>query len=110
MARENGQHEITTHRLVQGDARHVSFIKDESVHLVVTSPPYWTLKRYNENPNQLGHVVDYEAFVNELSHVWKEMHRILVPGGRLVCVVGDVVSPGEALVVTWFSPCIPILQ
>jgi site-specific DNA-methyltransferase (adenine-specific) len=88
--KDNGQHDMTTHRLVQGDARHVSFIKDESVHLAVTSPPYWTLKRYNENPNQLGHVTDYEEFVGELARVWKEMYRILVPGGRLVCVVGDV--------------------
>jgi len=56
----------------------------------VTSPPYWTLKRYNENPNQLGHVADYETFLSELGKVWTEMHRILVPGGRLVCVVGDV--------------------
>ena len=88
--RENGQHEITTHRLIQGDSRQVSFIKNESVHLIVTSPPYWTLKRYNENPNQLGHVADYEMFVEELAKVWKEMLRILVPGGRLVCVVGDV--------------------
>lgn len=88
--KENGQHDITTHRLIQGDARQVPFIKDESVHLVVTSPPYWTLKRYNENPNQLGHVADYETFLSELAKVWKEMHRILVSGGRLVCVVGDV--------------------
>lgn len=88
--KENGKHESTTHRLIQGDARHVPFIKDESVHLAVTSPPYWTLKRYNENPNQLGHVTDYETFLSELGQVWKEMHRILVPGGRLVCVVGDV--------------------
>jgi len=88
--KDNGQHDITTHRLIQGDARHVSFIRDESVHLAVTSPPYWTLKRYNENPNQLGHVSDYETFLNDLAQVWKEMYRILVPGGRLVCVVGDV--------------------
>ncbi len=88
--KENEVHDITTHRLIQGDARNVPFIKDGSVHLVVTSPPYWTLKRYNENPNQLGHVADYEEFLSELSKVWKEMYRILVPGGRLVCVVGDV--------------------
>lgn len=80
----------TTHRLIQGDARHLDFIPDESIHLVVTSPPYWILKRYNENPNQLGHVEDYEQFVEELSKVWKHVYRVLVPGGRLVCVVGDV--------------------
>lgn len=80
----------TIHRLVQGDARDLSFIKDESIHLVVTSPPYWTLKRYNEHPSQLGHVKDYEEFIGELEKVWRESYRILVPGGRLVCVVGDV--------------------
>ena len=89
-SRDNGERETTTHRLIQGDARNVTFIKDESVHLVVTSPPYWTLKRYNENSNQLGHVSDYESFLAELASVWKEMYRILVPGGRMVCVVGDV--------------------
>ncbi len=78
------------HRLVQGDARDLSFILDESVHLIVTSPPYWTLKRYNESEGQLGHVEDYEAFLMELNRVWREVFRILVPGGRMVCVVGDV--------------------
>ena len=80
----------TTHRLVQGDARDLSFIPDQSVHLVVTSPPYWTLKRYNESEGQLGHVENYELFLSELNRVWREAYRILVPGGRLVCVVGDV--------------------
>ncbi|MEK6654281.1 MAG: site-specific DNA-methyltransferase [Thermodesulfobacteriota bacterium] len=65
-------------------------MEDESVHLVVTSPPYWNLKRYNENPDQLGHVQDYEAFLNELEKVWRHVFRILVPGSRMVCVVGDV--------------------
>lgn len=80
----------TIHRLVNGDARNLSFIEDSSVHLVVTSPPYWNLKRYNENPDQLGHIQDYEAFLSELEKVWRHVYRILVPGGRLVCVVGDV--------------------
>lgn len=80
----------TVHRLINGDARELAFLSDESVHLVVTSPPYWNLKRYNENPDQLGHIKDYEAFLFELEKVWRHVYRILVPGGRLVCVVGDV--------------------
>jgi DNA modification methylase len=80
----------TTHRLINGDARDLSFLSDESVHLVLTSPPYWNLKRYNEDPNQLGHINDYEDFLSELRKVWEHVFRILVPGGRLVCVVGDV--------------------
>lgn len=77
----------TTHRLIQADARELDFIPDGSVHLVVTSPPYWTLKRYNENPNQLGHIEQYEEFLEELNKVWKHCYRVLVPGGRVVCVV-----------------------
>jgi len=80
----------TVHRLINGDARELAFLNDGSVHLVVTSPPYWNLKRYNENPDQLGHIQDYEAFLFELEKVWRHVYRILVPGGRLVCVVGDV--------------------
>lgn len=82
------QHSV--HRLINGDARDLSFMEPESVHLVVTSPPYWNLKRYNEHPDQLGHVQDYEAFLLELEKVWRHVFRVLVPGGRLVCVVGDV--------------------
>ena len=80
----------TVHRLINGDARDLSFLPDESVHLVLTSPPYWNLKRYNENPKQLGHIDDYETFLAELQKVWEHAYRVLVPGGRLVCVVGDV--------------------
>lgn len=82
--------ETTVHRLINGDARELAFLDDASVHLVVTSPPYWNLKRYNENPDQLGHIQDYETFLFELEKVWRHVYRILVPGGRLVCVVGDV--------------------
>lgn len=80
----------TSHRLINGDARDLSFLDNESVHLIVTSPPYWNLKRYNENPDQMGHIQDYETFLGELEKVWHHVFRVLVPGGRLVCVVGDV--------------------
>jgi site-specific DNA-methyltransferase (adenine-specific) len=80
----------TSHRLINGDSRDLSFIPDESVHLVITSPPYWSLKRYNDIPNQMGHIQDYETFLGELKKVWLHVFRVLVPGGRLVCVVGDV--------------------
>jgi len=80
----------TIHRLINGDAQDLSFLKNESVHLVVTSPPYWNLKTYEDHPNQLGHVSDYDRFLSCIGRVWEECYRVLVPGGRLVCVVGDV--------------------
>ena len=80
----------TTHKLFLADARKMPFIEDESVHLVLTSPPYWKLKRYNDIDNQLGHIEDYETFLEALKSVWEEVYRVLVPGGRMVCVVGDV--------------------
>lgn len=80
----------TSHRLVNGDCRNLAFLQNESVHLVVTSPPYWNLKRYNEHPGQMGHIQEYEVFLDELKKVWEHIFRVLVPGGRLVCVVGDV--------------------
>lgn len=80
----------TTHVLRCGDAREICWIPDESVHLVLTSPPYWTLKEYPAHQNQLGLIADYEHFHDELDKVWQHCYRVLVPGGRLVCVVGDV--------------------
>jgi DNA modification methylase len=72
------------------DARDLSAVRDESVHLVLTSPPYWTLKEYRRTKGQLGYVSDYVEFLGELDKVWRHCYRALVPGGRLICVVGDV--------------------
>ena len=84
------QHVPTSHRLYQQDSRNVHFIEPQAVHLVLTSPPYWTLKEYRRSDGQLGYVADYEAFLRELDRVWSHCFRALVPGGRLIVVVGDV--------------------
>lgn len=80
----------TKHRVVLGDARNLQGVSDESVHLVVTSPPYFDLVMYEENDDQLGHLHDYEVFLDQLDQVWRECLRALIPGGRLCIVVGDV--------------------
>jgi DNA modification methylase len=86
----------TSHLLRQGDARDLSWLPDESVHLVVTSPPYGLLKRYSDAEGQLGNGDDptsvdaYIEFLDELDRCWAECQRVLVPGGRVCCVVGDI--------------------
>lgn len=81
---------ITRHGIHLGDARDLSFIPTGSVHLVVTSPPYGSLIHYSDGPGQMGSIESYEVFLDELDKVWAECFRILVPGGRVACVVGDV--------------------
>lgn len=80
----------TKHSLNLGDARDMDRLAEGSVHLVVTSPPYWTLKEYRGSKGQMGHIEEYEDFLAELDKVWLHCLRALVPGGRLICVVGDV--------------------
>ena len=80
----------TTVTICNGDSRELGWIAPGSVHLVLTSPPYWTLKEYPRREGQLGLVEDYDAFHDGLDKVWRHCFRVLVPGGRLACVVGDV--------------------
>jgi len=79
----------TEHTLRNADSRGVE-LGENTIDLVVTSPPYWTLKKYNDHDDQLGAVEDYEAFLDQLDEVWRRSFDALVPGGRLVIVVGDV--------------------
>lgn len=79
----------TSHRVILGDARFTQ-LPSASVHLVLTSPPYWTLKEYPQTEGQIGAVEGYDSFLDSLGEVWRNCFDALVPGGRLVCVVGDV--------------------
>src|ERR1051325_11782535 len=80
----------TFHHFHLSDSVRYQFPPPESIHLVLTSPPYWTLKRYHETTNQLGHEKDYSCFLAQLSIVWEKCFKCLLPGGRLIIVVGDV--------------------
>ena len=78
----------TNHILINGDCRQMSLIADESVHLIVTSPPYWQLKDYGLS-NQIGFYDTYEQYINNLNLVWKECFRVLHSGCRLCINIGD---------------------
>lgn len=76
------------HIIINGDCRNMEYLKNESVHLVITSPPYWQLKDYG-NSNQIGFNENYETYINNLNLVWKESYRVLNPGCRLCINIGD---------------------
>lgn len=78
----------TIHKIIHGDSRQMNFVPDESVHLVITSPPYWQLKDYGTD-TQIGYHESYESYINNLNLVWKECHRVLHPGCRLCINIGD---------------------
>ena len=78
----------TTHRIITGDSRKMDTIDDESIHLVVTSPPYWQLKDYGDG-RQIGFNDSYEEYINHLNLVWNESYRVLENGCRLCVNIGD---------------------
>lgn len=78
----------TRHTVINGDCRRMAELADNSVHLVVTSPPYWQLKDYGCE-NQIGFNDSYEAYINNLNLVWKECFRVLHNGCRLCVNIGD---------------------
>lgn len=78
----------TTHLCITGDSRKMAEIPDVSVHLVVTSPPYWQLKDYG-SAGQIGFNHSYEEYINHLNLVWKECYRVLHPGCRMLINIGD---------------------
>lgn len=78
----------THHRIIIGDSRKMNELPDNSVHLAITSPPYWQLKDYGTN-NQIGFHHSYENYINNLNLVWKECYRTLHNGCRLCVNIGD---------------------
>ncbi len=79
---------MTSHNIIIGDSRDMADVPDESVNLIITSPPYWQLKDYG-NGNQIGFDDSYEDYINNLNLVWNQCHRVLHKGCRLCINIGD---------------------
>jgi DNA modification methylase len=78
----------TQHRIIFGDSRYLDDIKDNSIQLVVTSPPYWQLKDYDHS-DQIGFKQSYPEYIKSLNQVWAECLRVLEPECRLCVNIGD---------------------
>ena len=70
-------------------------VKNETVDLIITSPPYFNIKDYTKNgyqdevhsknhTSQIGDIKNYKAFIHELQKVWKECERVLKPNSKLI--------------------------
>lgn len=81
----------TFHKIIQGDCRKMSELADSSVHLIVTSPPYWNIKDYG-TIQQIGFYQSFENYINHLNLVWQECHRTLMDGCRLCINIADTIA------------------
>jgi site-specific DNA-methyltransferase (adenine-specific) len=79
---------MSSHRIILADSRRMPELADRSVHLVVTSPPYWCIKDY-AHPGQIGYDQPYEEYLADLGSVLRECHRVLHPGCRAALNIGD---------------------
>src|SRR3990170_1907388 len=79
---------MTKHEIIIGDSRQMTELADNSVQLIITSPPYWQLKDYG-NGGQIGFDDTYENYINNLNLVWNECYRTLEDGCRLCINIGD---------------------
>ncbi len=84
----NQLYQNTRHRIFFSDSRNMKEVKDEEVHLVITSPPYWSIKDYG-HPKQIGYRDSLPKYFRELGKVWSECIRALKPGCRLCINIGD---------------------
>ncbi|MGY5860337.1 MAG: site-specific DNA-methyltransferase [Candidatus Thorarchaeota archaeon] len=86
---------MTRHLVVTGDSRQMDRIPNNSVHLVVTSPPYWNLKDYGDD-NAIGQSSStYEEYLDAICEVFRECTEKLVPDGKLIVNIMPILLPGK---------------
>ncbi|MBN2327645.1 MAG: site-specific DNA-methyltransferase [Candidatus Omnitrophica bacterium] len=82
--------------IMEADALHaLEKIPDACIALSVTSPPYWNVIDY-ENDGQIGHT-EYDQYIGDLLHVWREVHRVLIPNGKLAVVTPIMPIPKKVI-------------
>jgi DNA modification methylase len=77
-------------KVIRGDARKMSSIPDDSVGLVVTSPPYWNKANYGDGKSNIGTIASYPGFLRELRPAFEEVYRVLAPGRKFAVVTANV--------------------
>lgn len=75
---------------VRGDSRNLRFIEDDTVGLVVTSPPYWNKADYGKSESNLGNIESYSTFIESIRPVFEECFRVLMPGRKMCVVTANV--------------------
>ena len=80
---------VTHHKIIIGDSRNMREVPHESVHLIVTSPPYFNVKKLGTQEGNLSNVENYDLYLNELKKIWNECVRVLVPQGKICIDVMD---------------------
>lgn len=90
------KNEIADAVIYNHDSSNMSMIPDEFVNLIITSPPYWTLKDYDVE-GQIGKgSSSYDYYLGELNKVWKECVRVLAPDGKICINIMPFLLTGKA--------------
>jgi DNA modification methylase len=76
--------------LVHGDSRRMEFIPENSISLIVTSPPYWNKADYGGNPENIGNIEGYQSFFEEIRPILVESYRVLAPGRKMCIITANV--------------------
>jgi DNA modification methylase len=96
-------------KIIFGDSRSMVELKDQSIDLIVTSPPYWQIKDY-KNDKQIGYDQSLHEYLKDLYRVWSECYRVIKPGRRLCINIGDqfarAIIYGEYKIIPLHSECI----
>jgi len=92
------------------DSRNLDFIQNDSVGLVVTSPPYWDKADYGPRTKNLGNIENYYEFFNEIRPAFEECYRILMPGRKLCIVTANVNQYTDQGLLTFPLPADFIMQ